>query len=206
MRYKYLIILLFVAFISLSSAQSRYYSVKYVYDGDTILIDKDEKVRYLGIDAPELDHQGGDSEFMASSSRNYNLQLVGHKRVRLEFDREKRDRYGRLLAYVFLENGEMVNGILVKKGFAHIMSKPPNLKYLNLLLGYQRKAMSKRLGIWQSNPINLEKYYIGSKKSYRFHRPGCPYAKEITSQNRLRFANHRKAFWEGFSPCKRCSP
>ncbi|MBW2610030.1 MAG: thermonuclease family protein [Deltaproteobacteria bacterium] len=144
MRYKYLIIPLFASFIVISSAQSRYHPVKYVYDGDTILINGGEKVRYLGIDAPELEHSGGDSEFMALTSRDFNHRLVGGKRVRLEFDCEKRDRHGRLLAYVFLENDEMVNELLIKSGLARIMIKPPNLKYLNLLLGYQRRAMSKK--------------------------------------------------------------
>ncbi|MBW2609320.1 MAG: hypothetical protein JRC68_03125 [Deltaproteobacteria bacterium] len=60
--------------------------------------------------------------------------------------------------------------------------------------------------MWQRDPINHEKYYIGSGKSYCFHRPGCPFAGKILPKNIVRFENHREAYWEGFSPCKRCSP
>jgi len=207
MKRKNLIILFFIALISLSSTISlSYHLVKRVYDGDTILIETGEKVRYLGIDAPEIGGQGEKSEFMAIASRDFNFQLVGNTRVRLEFDKEKRDRYGRILAYVYLENGDMVNALLVKRGFARVMIKRPNIKYFSLLLNDQREAMAKKNGIWRRDSKKLEKYYLGSSKSYRFHRPGCPFAKKILPHNFVSFKDSREAFWEGFSPCKQCRP
>ncbi|MBW1768080.1 MAG: thermonuclease family protein [Deltaproteobacteria bacterium] len=206
MRKKFLLILLFIAFVGLSAARSPYHHVKSVYDGDTILIDTNEKVRYLGIDAPEMGYQGGSNEFMALSSKSLNSSLVGQNRVRLEFDREKRDQYGRLLAYVFLEQGDMVNGLLVKQGLAHVMVKGPGLKYFDLLLQYQRQAITQGLGIWQKGPASPERHYPGSRISYRFHRPGCRFAGRIHSKNMVRFKDCRTAFWAGFSPCSKCRP
>jgi endonuclease YncB( thermonuclease family) len=210
MKHKTLIIFLFIVFVCGSFVQTRHHHVKHVFDGDTILIDTNEKVRYLGIDAPEIGYQGEKSEFMALESKDFNLHLIGMTRVRLELDLEKKDRHGRLLAYVYLETGEMVNCILLRKGLAHIMVTRPNLKYLDLLLKHQRLAMVEKLGIWCRDlvtpPITAEKYYLGSSKSYRFHRPGCPFAGEILPRNLVRFKSRREAFWVGFSPCKRCRP
>lgn len=206
MRHKNLIILAFVVFFNLFYTNAPLYSVKYVYDGDTILIHNGEKVRYLGIDAPEMGYNGEKNEFMAVESMDYNRRLVGGESVRLEFDSDKKDFYGRRLAYVYLENGDMVNGLLVQSGLARVMVQGPKTKHFNRLLGDQREAMEKQLGIWRNTPINPEPYYIGNKKSYRFHRPECPFGKTISPKNRVRFINYRQASWEGFSPCKKCNP
>jgi len=207
LRRKNLITLLLAALVCLSFTHSaRYHRVKFVYDGDTILIDTGEKVRYLGIDTPEIGHEGKKSQFMAFAARNFNRQLVGDALVRLEFDREKKDHYGRTLAYVFLENGEMVNAAMIRKGYAHVLLKWPNFKYRSLLLAYQREAMRKRIGIWRYKTKKPEPYYIGSSSSYRFHRPSCPFAKKIPPHHIVRFSTRYQAFWEGFSPCRECNP
>jgi hypothetical protein len=153
-----------------------------------------------------MGYQGKKSEFMAIAARDYNSRLVNKKRVRLEFDQEKRDHHGRLLAYVFLEGGEMVNALLLRRGFAHVMVNRPNLKYFSLLLNDQRMAMGEKLGIWSQATAKMERYYLGNGKSYRFHRPGCAFSAQIRAHNLVKFDSRRKAFWEGFSPCKRCSP
>jgi len=114
--------------------------------------------------------------------------------------------YGRRLAYVFLENGDMVNAILVKKGLAHVMLKTPNVKYKTELLDCQREAMKERLGIWSRSPATAEKYYLGNKNSYRFHRPTCPFGRKVSKKNIVRFQSRNDAFWEGYSPCKKCRP
>lgn len=206
MKDKNLIMLLFIALFTLSLTRPLYHGITFVYDGDTVLMDTGERVRYLGIDAPEIGYEGKKSEFMALSSRDYNIRLVGQRRVRLEFDQEKNDRHGRLLAYVFLETGEMVNALMVRRGFAHVMVKGPNLKYFDLLLHDQRLAMGEKLGIWRKKSLTKEKHYIGSGKSYRFHRPRCSFGNKIPSSNLVRFKNRRDAFWAGFSPCRRCRP
>lgn len=206
MKLKTLFIWLSSASFAFSFTPFVYEQVKSVYDGDTILLNSGIKVRYLGIDAPEIGYKGEKSEFMAVSSKDYNLYLVADKKVRLELDQEKTDPYDRLLAYVFLETGGMVNAVMVKHGMASVMVENPNLKYFSLLLNAQRSAMTDKRGIWRREETKPERRYLGSRQSYRFHRPSCGFAEQIQTHNLLIFENRRDAFWEGFSPCKHCRP
>jgi len=206
MRPKTFILLTVLATLGLSLAPVSHHKVKFVYDGDTILLDSGEQVRYLGINAPEIDHEDGKSEFMAHAARSLNVKLVKGALVRLEYDREKRDQYGRLLAYVFSENGDMVNALLVRKGLAHVVFMNQKLKHRDILLACQRKAMEGRIGIWSRPLTEEEKFYSGNRNSYRFHRPTCHFGKKISPRNLVRFKSRHDAFWDGYSPCKRCGP
>jgi len=203
MERKRVALVFLVALLTLSAAKTY---VKQVYDGDTLSLSTREQVRYIGVDAPEIGHQGDKSDFLAHESRNLNANLVQGKPVRLEFDQERNDHYGRLLAYVFLENGEMVNEVLVRKGLARVLPKPPNLKYFSLMLDAQRKAMAEKVGIWQKEPERPENHYMGNSASYRFHRPGCSLGKAVSGRHRVRFESTYKAYWEGYSPCRQCKP
>ena len=206
MRAKKFFLLIILSIFCLSLTPAAYRSVCYVYDGDTILLDGGDSVRYIGIDTPEIDHKGGKNEFMAQAARAFNKKLVKGSRVQIEYDQERKDRYGRRLAYVFLENGDMVNAILVRKGLANVMLKSPNVKYKAMLLDCQREAMKERLGIWSRSPGREEKYYLGNINSYRFHRPVCPFGRKMSKKNVVRFQSRYEAFWAGYSPCKRCRP
>ncbi|MBW1941199.1 MAG: thermonuclease family protein [Deltaproteobacteria bacterium] len=178
----------------------------FVFDGDTILLKNGDRVRYLGIDTPEIRHNGQKSDFMAYAARKYNRGLVLNQKVRLEFDLQKEDAYGRLLAYVYRANGEMVNTLLLERGFAHVMVHSPNLRHFPLLLSCQRRAMAMGLGIWQKKIARQESYYTGNRKSFRFHRPTCLFGRKTDPRNVKIFENRRDAFWNGFSPCRRCRP
>ncbi len=78
-----------------------------------------------------------------------NRKLVDGKTVSLEFDVEQRDRYRRLLAYVFLKDGTFVNAWLVEHGFAQVMTVPPNVKHQDLFLKLQREAREAKRGLWR---------------------------------------------------------
>ena len=199
------IMLVVLATLFLSSTALAYQKVVRVYDGDTVLLENGTRVRYLGIDTPEIDHEGGRSDFMAEEARDVNRKMVEGKRVRLEYDQEKVDSYGRRLAYLFLPNGETVNAVLVRRGLAHVMSIRPNLKYRDVLVGCQREAMTEGVGIWSSLSKTVE-IRIGNSNSYRFHRADCPFANRISKKNRIRFRSRFEAFWEGYAPCRRCRP
>lgn len=199
-------LLIILSAVCLSLTSDIYRSVRFVYDGDTILLGGGDSVRYIGIDAPEIDRKGGKSGFMAQAAMDFNIKLVKGARVKIEYDRERKDQYGRRLAYVFLKNGDMVNAILVRKGLANVMLKAPNVKYKAQLLDCQREAMKERLGIWSRSPATEEKYYLGNKNSYRFHRPNCPFGRKVSKDNIVRFQSRYEAFWAGYSPCKRCRP
>ena len=195
------------ALIGLSFTPSSYEKIKTVYDGDTILLENGMKVRYLGIDAPEMGYDtGGPPEFMASEARDLNRRLVGNKRVRLEFDEVREDRFGRVLAYVFLEHGEMVNALLVRKGLAYVSARRPNVKYFSHLLQQQRLAMQEGIGLWSQEATRRENHYVSSALSSTFHRPKCIKAKDIPRHRRVRYDARTDALWEGLSPCRECKP
>ena len=197
------LLVLVMALAGLSSTPLPDKLVKQVLDGDTIVLRNGDKIRYLGIDSPEM---GEKPEFMGVEARDLNRRLVSGKRVRLEFDKEREDRYGRKLCYVFLENGEMVNAILLRRGLAYVLAIGPNVKYFSPFLEQQRLAMQERVGIWSREPPHPEKSYEGNTGSLVFHRPQCERAKEIARHNRRSFPDRRSAFWEGYHPCRICKP
>jgi endonuclease YncB( thermonuclease family) len=201
-----ILLIVTLAGLCLSLTPMPYHKVKFVYDGDTVLLENGEKVRYLGINAPEVDHTGGKSEYMAHEAWKFNREMVKGVQVRLEPDKETQDRYGRYLAYVFLNNGKMVNERLVCEGLAHVMFKDRGLKYGGLLLDSQRKAMKARQGIWKKKLKGNEKIYLGNSSSLRFHRQDCYFGGKISEKNLVRFKTIREAFWEGYGPCRRCNP
>jgi micrococcal nuclease len=122
-----------------------------VVDGDTIdvVIDsKQYRVRYIGVDTPETVHPTRGVEPGGIEASNRNKQLVGGKTVYLEKDTSETDQYGRLLRYVWLEDGTMVNAQLVGEGYAQVATYPPDVKYQDRFLALQRKAMEEGLGLW----------------------------------------------------------
>jgi len=180
--------------------------VAFVYDGDTILLRNDTKIRYIGIDTPEIDHENGHDELFAREARDLNRELIGRKAITLEYDRQTKDRYKRTLAYVFIENGEMVNALMVKSGIAYVVTHRPNLRYRSTLIHAQRQAMQEKTGIWKNSSIEEKTEYRGNRKSFRFHRMDCPSGRQISMNNRISFSSMYEAFWKGYSPCHRCLP
>lgn len=178
-------------------------SVKTVIDGDTVILKNGENVRYIGIDTPEIDHENQKAEPLGYAARSFNRKLIGTQGIRLEFGRERRDHYNRLLAYVFLPDGTFVNLELLRSGLGTYLHKPPNLKYAEPLLQAQRKAMSGKKGIWQAWS-DKRRPYVGNRTSKRFHLPGCRYGKKTAPDNRVAFSRQWDAFWEGYSPCNKC--
>ncbi|MBW2321013.1 MAG: thermonuclease family protein, partial [Deltaproteobacteria bacterium] len=117
-----------------------WFHVKWVNDGDTIVLADGRHVRYIGINSPEIDHENNKAELFGYEAKKYNKTLVLSKMVRLEFDKETHDRYGRTLAYVFLGNGVFVNNAMIEQGYAYCLSRRPNIKYDQVLLRSQRDA------------------------------------------------------------------
>lgn len=179
------------------------YEVKWVDDGDTIILEDGRKIRYIGINAPEIDHKDNKAEPYAYKAKQFNKNLVYLKKVRLEFDSEKYDKYGRVLAYVFLSDGTFVNNEIIDKGFAYCLPIPPNLMYEKLFLKSQQNAMSLKTGIWQ-NWKDSNNEYVANIKSKRFHKNKCRFAGKISKRNIIYFNTKWDAFWEGFAPCKKC--
>jgi len=123
-----------------------------VVDGDTIHVRIDagvEKVRYIGVNTPEVHHPTKGEEPGGREAAEVNRRLIEGKTVRLELDVRERDRYGRLLAYVWVGD-VMVNAELVRLGYAQVMTVPPNVRYQQLFLKLQREAREAGRGLWRS--------------------------------------------------------
>jgi len=123
-----------------------------VVDGDTIyvkLADRVEKIRYIGVDAPEIHHPLRGGKPGGREAAAVNRRLVVGRHVRLELDVRTRDRYGRLLAYVWIGD-TMINAELVRQGYAQVMTVPPNVRYQELFVKLQRQARDAHRGLWRS--------------------------------------------------------
>jgi micrococcal nuclease len=146
-----LVPLLLVLAASSTSAGSIEGTVVRVVDGDTIYVqlgDRVEKIRYIGVNSPEIHHPIKGEEPGGRAAAEVNRRLVQGHHVRLELDVRTRDRYGRLLAYVWAGD-TMVNAELLRLGYAQVMTVPPNVRYQDLFMRLQREARDANRGLWR---------------------------------------------------------
>jgi micrococcal nuclease len=125
------------------------FRVKEVVDGDTIVLEDDTKVRYIGLNTPERDRP------FYEEATEANRKLVENREIRLEFDTVKVDQYGRTLAYVFARDstaspqGEtFVNLELLRQGYANVFTVPPNVKYEERFREAEQEAREAERGLW----------------------------------------------------------
>ena len=194
-----------ILFFPLISQAMDAYHVKRVVDGDTLFLADNLFVRYIGINAPEVPHGKEAGEPYGIEAKIQNERLVKGGTVFLVYGREKTDRYGRGLAYVYTREKVFVNLRMLEQGWAYYLFKPPNLRYHDLFLNAQQQAMKGQQGMWRgwkAAPLSL----VGNKRSRRFHRTGCASGMQTAKSNRILFSGLWEAFWEGYAPCKRCFP
>lgn len=139
---------------------NRLYKVTRVVDGDTIKIEYDDKqlsIRLIGVDTPESVHSDSNKNIPEGKiASEYTKSRLENKEVKLEFDVQPRDKYDRLLAYVYID-GEMFNKELLEKGYARVSTFPPNVKYVNDFTTIQKKAINNNKGFWDKNIWEEEK-------------------------------------------------
>jgi len=158
--------LLYWVVTSLSSTQEghtkkEFFRVTRVIDGDTLQISNGEKVRLIGVDTPEARYNsklvrdarrsGKDMKVIEALGRrasSFTKKLCAGRNVRLDFDVEKRDKYKRLLAYVYLEDGTFVNAKIVEEGYGEVMTVPPNVKFADTFAKLQKEARENNRGLW----------------------------------------------------------
>lgn len=122
--------------------------VSHVVDGDTFRAAGGERVRLAGINAPEYEPWKDRVDFYGKEAREYLRGLLTGKAVLLEYDVERRDKYGRTIAYVYLEDGRFVNQDLVESGYAKARTYFPNVRHDAALKAAERKAKAARKGVW----------------------------------------------------------
>lgn len=129
------------------------FAVKKISDGDTFWIyngtSEGEKIRLIGVDAPESKNVFKKKKgYFGTEAKEYLTNLLKGKHVKLEYDVDRTDQFGRTLAYVYLEDGTFVNADLVKNGYAQIMTVPPNVKFAEEFLKLQQEARENNRGLW----------------------------------------------------------
>jgi micrococcal nuclease len=133
-----------------------------VVDGDTLKLSAAGKVRLIGVDTPELHYSdkllrdsrksGKDIntiQALGAQASEFTKKLCLNKRVRLEYDVVRRDRYGRLLAYVYLEDGTFVNAKIIEEGYGQVMTIPPNVRHAEYFRKLETSAREGNRGLWK---------------------------------------------------------
>ncbi len=178
--------------------------IKRVIDGDTVILENGERLRYAGINTLELHTESGKPQPFAKEAYFFNKKLVEGKILYLEINNlRKRDRYRRLLGELYFKNGTSVSELLVREGLALVCYYPGSVKYYKKYLPLQRIALKQRKGIFSlidKEPKGI--IYIGNRKSRRFHHPACPEAKRI--KRKIYFKSLEEAFYKGYCPSREC--
>jgi micrococcal nuclease len=192
-----------------------------VIDGDTIEVrledGSEERVRMIGVDTPESTTR---LEPFGREASNFTKSELSGKTIYLEKDVTDRDRFDRLLRYVWLEiptisSGQeiqvkMFNAILLLKGYAQVATFPPNVKYVDYFTEYQAKARESGAGLWGNGAaepeLETEAMFVGSADSNKYHHPGCRWAERISPANLIKFGSVQEARNAGYVPCGVCSP
>ena len=193
-------------------------TVSEVIDGDTLRLASGDKVRLLGIDTPESKSTAKDLEFYGKEASAFCRDLLTGKPVRLEFEEERTDKYGRLVAYVFLDDGTLVNALLIKEGYARCLgafrfSRKPEFKSLH------QEAKAAERGLW--NPEGRKRFreerkaywattdrakrespFIGNKRAKTLHLGTCGRLPSVP--NRTFFDKAPEALDHGYSAAGCC--
>lgn len=122
-------------------------SVVRVVDGDTLLLDGDERVRLIGVNTPETKDPRRPVEHFGKEAAAFTRRMAEGRRVRLEFDQERHDRYGRTLAYVYLDDGTFLNAEIIRQGYGFAYARFP-FRYANDFRAFERDARENRRGLW----------------------------------------------------------
>ncbi len=211
-----------------------------VVDGDTLVVQMSghpEKVRLIGVDTPESVDPRRPVEAYGREAAAFTRRLADGKPVVLkpEAGTGDRDRYGRLLRYVFLPDGTLLNAEIIRQGFGHAYIKFPFAR-MEEFRALERSARDRRIGLWAGGAASAARppaarpasaipgpaapatrvaadgapasriFYVGSVQGRVYHRPSCEWAARIAPENRLTFRSAEEAAEDGYVPCRVCRP
>jgi micrococcal nuclease len=173
-----------------------------VIDGDTIELTGGDRLRLLGIDCPER------GEPFYDSALAFIRQTVLDKHIRVEYSRRRRDGYGRILGFIYIDS-VFINDAIIRNGLGNVYlfnDNPGDDDNLKKLISAQNEAIDKGRGIW-SQSYQEEDYYLARAGSHRFHRPFCRSVSTVAKPTELlRFESRLEAFRLGYSACRNCRP
>lgn len=210
MSKRLILVFLLMLFSTHSPAQTTA-TVSRVIDGDTIELSTGKCVRLIGVDTPK------EVEYYGEEASAFTKRMAEDKTVRLEFDVEQRDRYGHLLAYVYLEDGTFLNAEIVRQGYGQILTIPPNVKHAKEFLKFQQVAQYAGRGLWGTGAPSTKKQSAAAVQKQpaaggvtvyvteccmKYHLAGCIVLSGKSGiQMSLEEAKMRR-----YSPCTMCKP
>ncbi|MFN3691434.1 MAG: thermonuclease family protein [Fervidobacterium sp.] len=229
-----IIIAFLLTFLSQKESLVRGY-VERVIDGDTIKVsisNKSYNVRLIGVNTPETNHPTKGVEYYGPEAKNFTTKKLTAKIVWLEFDVQQKDKYGRLLAYVWLEKPrdinqvdeieirkKMFNAILLLEGYAQVMTVQPNVKYVDYFLKFQREAIGEEKGLWsQKKSTQQVSKSVEFKEEIFQEKPNnfIVYVSPNSNKYHLKSCRYVNSNYspilinvakeKGFEPCKVCNP
>ena len=181
--------------------------VRFIPDGDTIILNDGRRVRLVGIDAPETVKKDKPAQLCAAEAKAALAELVNGRELRIRAFGH--DRYGRILGLVVLPDGRVANEALLLEGLAFFywhedLPREVAGRYPAL----QREALRTGEGCWDEvlSAASNKGPYVGNRRSRRFHAPGCPGAARVGRRNRVAFETLEEAFAAGYAPARTCSP
>jgi micrococcal nuclease len=171
-----------------------------IVDGDTLDLNNSKRVRLSGINTPER----GECYYQEAKRKLEELTL--NKEVFLERDISDKDKYGRWLRYVYVDD-LFVNSILVEQGYARVYDKYSyDTKRYNELKRVELIAKNNGLGVWVCKDPKEDCLYVASKNSEVYHKIDCKWAKRITEKNLICFKSLEEVIEAGLRPCSTCRP
>jgi len=203
------LVLILSLFLSYGVQQEQWRTCIKVIDGDTIVLDGDEKVRLIGVDTPEAKDPRKPVQYFGQEASEFTRILVEGKRVRLEFDQDRVDKYGRTLAYVYLEDGTFVNAEIIKQGYGFAYTQFP-FKYLEEFRGYEKEARENNRCLWAPKEeikpkdqikANEDTIVYITKTGKKYHSENCRYLSKSKIPISL-----KEAVEKGYAPCSVCGP
>lgn len=193
-----------LCFISVQAQQNWRTCIR-VIDGDTIVLDENEKVRLVGVDTPETKDPRKPVQYFGKEAYEFTKGLIEGKKVRLEYDQVRKDKYGRTLAYVYLEDGTFLNAEIIKQGYGFAYTKYP-FKYLEEFRQYEKEAREIEIGLWspreEKKPeVSEDTIVYITRTGKKYHTGDCRYLSKSKIPITL-----KKAIQRGYTPCSVCSP
>jgi len=156
--------------VELAPSARAVYEVSRVLDGDTIELANGTRVRFIGLNAPEIAHRSDPAESGGRAAHRYLRSLLEDRRVRIVPGEERTDRYNRLLAHVFTESGLNIGLKMLQRGHAHATIHPPNLRHAADYFGAERSARRSRRGLWRLEPYTIQPASRAAALRNRFSR------------------------------------
>jgi len=208
-----------------------------VVDGDTIhamVNGKDEAIRLIGVDTPETVKPNAPIEPYGPEASSFTKAQLTGKTIWIEMDVQERDKYGRMLAYVWTEQpteindteiqAKMFNAKLLLDGYGQLLTIAPDVKYVDYFTKYQTESRENNKGLWgipvtpvaptvtkdnkngSSIVTNTDSKYMGNSNSHKLHFSDCRWAEKTSPANRVYFNTREEAINAGYVPCKVCNP